>query len=141
MLVPEKTDDYHERVDRINRRNENLPFSEMKAALQTPEDLAPKDKHRPWLATLGRGINVLNAGPLWLTNTLMRWVDEPPFAASLKFAVGMFGLPLWWIGLFALLTGMFEGIVGAGVVALAVGTMILHVLLVRRSNPPHPPVD
>jgi hypothetical protein len=72
MLVPEKTDDYHERVDRINRRNENLPFSEMKAALQTPEDLAPKDKHRPWLATLGRGINVLNAGPLWLTNTLMR---------------------------------------------------------------------
>lgn len=141
MLVPEKTDDYHERVDRINRRNENLPFSEMKAALQTPKDLAPKDEHRPWLATLGRGINVLNAGPLWLTSTLMRWVDEPPFAASLKFAVGMFGLPLWWIGLFALLTGVFGGIVGAGVVALAVGTMLLHVLLVRRSNPPHPPVD
>jgi apolipoprotein N-acyltransferase len=68
-------------------------------------------------------------------------VDEPPFAASLKFAVGMFGLPLWWIGLFALLARIFNWIVGAGVVALAVGTMILHVLLVRRSNPPHPPVD
>jgi hypothetical protein len=72
---------------------------------------------------------------------LIRWVDEPPFAASLKFAVGMFGLPLWWIGLFAVLAGTFNGTVGAAVVAGAVGTMILHVLLVRLSNPPHPPVD
>ena len=141
MLVPEKTDDYHERVDCINRHNESLSVPEMKEALQTPEELPPKDEHRPWLETLARGLNVLNAGPLWLTNALMRWVDEPPFTASLKFAVGMFGLPLWWTGLFALLAGIFNWIVGVGIVVLAVGTMILHVLLVRLSNPPHPSVD
>ncbi len=141
MLVPEKTDDYHERVDRINRRNEHLPFPEMKEALQAPDDLAPKGEHRPWLATLGRGVNVLNAGPQWLVGALMRWVDERPFTASLTFAVGMFGLPLWWVGLFALLAGLFGWAVGATVVAIAVGTMLLHILLVRLSNPPHPPVD
>jgi len=141
LLVPEKTDDYHERVDRINRKNEHLSFPEMKEALEIPDSLAPKGDHRPSLEMLGRGLNFLNAGPLWLTNTLMHWVDEPPFTASLKFAVGMFGLPLWWIGLFVLMAWIFSWTVGAGIVALAVGTMILHVLLVRLSNPPHPPVD
>jgi len=141
MLIPEKTDDYPERVDRINRHNEHRSFPEMKEALETPADLPPKDEHRPWLETLGRGVNVLNAGPLWLAGALMRWVDEPPFTASLKFAVGMFGLPLWWIGLFVLPVGVFSWPVGVAIVTLAVGTMGLHVLLVRRSNPPHPPVD
>ncbi|MFB6231219.1 MAG: 1-acyl-sn-glycerol-3-phosphate acyltransferase [Salinibacter sp.] len=141
LLVPEKTDEYHNRVDRINRKNEHLPFPEVKQALKTPDDLAPKGEHRPGLETLARGINFLNAGPLWLAAALMRWVDEPPFTASLKFAVGMFGVPLWWIGLFALLAGIGGWIVGAVVVALAVLTMVLHVFLVRLSNPPHPPVD
>ncbi len=141
MLVPEKTDDYHEQVDRINRQNEHLPFPEMKEALQRPDDLAPKGEHRPWLETLGRGLNVLNAGPQWLVSTLMRWVDEPPFTASLKFAVGMFGLPLWWIGLFALVGGLVSWTVGAMVVTVAGGTMLLHIFLVRLSNPPHPSVD
>jgi 1-acyl-sn-glycerol-3-phosphate acyltransferase len=141
MLVPDKTDDYHERVDRINRHNEALSFPEMKAALDTPEDLPAKGKHRPWLAALGRGLNLLNAGPLWLVSALMRWVDEPPFTASLKFAVGMFGLPLWWLGLFALAGGIFGWSIGAGIVVIAAGTMGLHLLLVRLSNPPHPDVD
>ena len=141
MLVPEKTADYNDRVDRINRKNEDLTFSEMKQALQTPEDLAPKDEHRPWLETLGRSLNLLNAGPLWLADTLMQRIDEPPFTASLKFAVGMFGVPLWWIALFFLLGGMFSWTAGAAVVGLAAGTMILHILLVRLSNPPHPPVE
>jgi 1-acyl-sn-glycerol-3-phosphate acyltransferase len=141
MLVPEKSDDYHERVDRINRKNEGLSFREMKAALQTPGDLAPKGPHRPWLETLGRSLNILNAGPLWLTSTLMRWVDERPFTASLKFAVGMFGVPLWWLGLFAIFAGLVGWTVGAGVVGMAVATMLLHIGLVRLSNPPHPAVD
>jgi 1-acyl-sn-glycerol-3-phosphate acyltransferase len=141
MLVPEKSDDYHERVDRINRKNEGLSFREMKAALQTPGDLAPKGPHRPWLETLGRSLNILNAGPLWLAGALMRWVDEPPFTASLKFAVGMFGVPLWWMGLFALLAGTVGWTVGAVVVAVAGATMLLHIGLVRLSNPPHPAVD
>jgi len=141
MLVPDKTDDYHERVDRLNRKNEHLSFPAMKEALETPDDLSPKGTHRPGLETLGRVLNLLNAGPLWLVRALMHWVDEPPFTASLKFAVGMFGLPLWWLGLFALVGGISSWTVGAGVVAGAVGTMMLHIVLVRLSNPPHPAVD
>ena len=141
LLVPEKTDDYHDRVDRINRKNEHRSFPDMKEALDTPEALEPKGPRRPGLEALGRAVNLLNVGPLWLADALMRWVDEPPFTASLKFAVGMFGLPLWWMSLFGLLAATVGWAVGAVVVAGAVVTMGLHIALVRLSNPPHPAVD
>jgi len=137
LLVPNKTDDYRERVDRINRKNEHLPFPEMKRALDTPSSLPTKGQHRPWLETLAWVLSPLNAGPLWLTNTLMERVDEAPFAASLKFAVGMFGVPLWWGLLFGLGTGLTGWVVGGGAVGLSALALIGHLLLVRWSNPPH----
>ncbi|MFB6098801.1 MAG: 1-acyl-sn-glycerol-3-phosphate acyltransferase [Salinibacter sp.] len=141
LLVPEKTADYRERVARINRKNEDLSFPEMKRALQTPEDLTPKGDPRPGLLTVARGISLLNVVPLWGTRALMRQVDEPAFAASLKFAVGMFGLPVWWTFLFATVSWVVNVTVGTAVTLLAVLTMVLRVLLIRHSNPPHPPVD
>lgn len=138
LLVPEKTDDYRERVDRINRKNEGLSFPEMKRALRTPETLAPKGEHRPGLETLAQWISPLNAGPLWLANVLMRRVDDPVFAASLKFAVGMLVLPVWWLGLFGVGTWAAGPTVGAGVTGLAVLTIGLRLVLIRHSNPPHP---
>jgi hypothetical protein len=125
-------------VDRINRKNEHLSFPEMKRALDTPDALSAKGEHRPWLETLAWVFSPLNAGPLWLTNTLMRTVDEAPFAASLKFAVGMFGVPLWWGVLFGLGTGFVGWTVGGGAVLLSALGLVGHILLVRWSNPPHP---
>ncbi|MFP4229432.1 MAG: 1-acyl-sn-glycerol-3-phosphate acyltransferase, partial [Salinivenus sp.] len=138
MLVPEHTDDYRERVDRLNRHNEALSFPEMKQALDAPETLPAKGPHRPWLESLAWGLSPLNAGPLWLTNTLMRMVDEAPFTASLKFAVGMFGVPLWWLLLFGLGTGLFGWTAGGAAVGLSALALIGHILLVRWANPPHP---
>ena len=137
LLVPEKTDEYRERVDRINRKNEHLSFPDMKRALQTPEDLEPKGPNRPTLEALARGINLLNVVPLWGTRVLMRWVDEPAFTASLKFAVGMFGFPLWWTGLFAVTSWLGGVTIGTGVTALAVLTILLYIILIRYANPPH----
>lgn len=137
LLVPNETDDYRERVDRINRKNEHFSFPEMKRALDAPDSLPAKGQHRPWLETLAWVFSPLNAGPLWLTNALMQMVDEAPFAASIKFAVGMFGVPLWWGALFGFGTGLGGWAVGGGAVLLSALALIGHILLVRWSNPPH----
>jgi hypothetical protein len=50
----------------------------------------------------------------------------------------MFALPVWWALLFAVGTLVAGPAVGGGVVALAVLTMAIRLLLVRWSNPPHP---
>ena len=137
LLVPNETDDYRERVARINRKNEDLSFPEMKRALQTPDELEAKAPHRPAVETLAEWISVLNAVPLWGTRALMQWVDDPVFAASLKFAVGMFGLPVWWAALFTGVSWAVSVTAGAAVTLLAVLTMILRIVLIRHSNPPH----
>jgi 1-acyl-sn-glycerol-3-phosphate acyltransferase len=137
LLVPNETDDYRARVDRIHRKNEGLPFLEMKRALQTPENLEAKEEPRPGLLRLARGISLLNIVPMWGTRALMRRVGEPAFTASLKFAVGMFGLPVWWAALFGV-ASWAGGIRAGGIVtAAAVVTMLLRILLIRYANPPH----
>jgi 1-acyl-sn-glycerol-3-phosphate acyltransferase len=137
LLVPNETDDYRERVDRINRKTEGLPFPEMKRALQTPENLDAKGEPRSELLRLARGISLLNIVPMWGTRALMQWVDEPAFTASLKFAVGMFGLPVWWAVLFGVASWIGGITVGITVTALAVLTMLLRILLIRYASPPH----
>jgi len=137
MLIPEKTDDYETRVDRINRKNEDLPFSEMKQALQTPEELEEKGPYRPGMETLAWAISPLNIGPLWLERFLIRRIDDPVFVLSLKFAVGMFACPLWWLALFGIGTIIAGPVTGAGITGLAVLTMALRVLLLRYANPSH----
>lgn len=138
LLLPTPSDVTPDRLDRLNRHTESLPFPELKRALHSPEDLPAQGPVRPGLLRLARWISVLNVGPLWGVRTLMRWVDDPVFALSLKFAGALFGLPLWWAGLFGVV-GLTAGwTAGAAVGGAAVGTMILRVALVRRANPPHP---
>lgn len=138
LLLPNRTDDHRDRVNRLHRGTEALPFPDMKRALQTPGVLDAKGAPRPGLMRLARWISGLNAGPLWLTAVLMRWVDDPVFALSLKFVVGMIGVPLWWGLLFAIGTAVAGWTTGAGLASLAVLTLGLRVVLIRHADPPHP---
>lgn len=138
MLVPDKTDNYWERLDRINRKTEHLSFSAMKRALEEPEGLEAKGDLRPWLQWVARWISrPLNVGPLWFFHTLKRWVDDPPFELSLKFAIGMLVFPPWWLLLFAVVAWLTTATVGGIVVTIAVATILLRIVLIRLSNPPH----
>jgi 1-acyl-sn-glycerol-3-phosphate acyltransferase len=137
LLIPNETNDYSERVDRLHRKTEDLSFSAMRRALQAPDALEPKDAPRPGLERLARWISLLNVGPLWLTTALMRWVDDPVFALSLKFVVGMIGVPLWWGLLFAAGTAVAGWTAGTALVLLSMLTLALRLVLVRHANPPH----
>ncbi|NBB74355.1 MAG: hypothetical protein GVY35_11830 [Bacteroidetes bacterium] len=146
LLLPNRTADHRQRLDFINRTNEHLPFPEMKRAMSDLEiekdaesstRLAPKGPYRPGLDRLSRWIDALNAPPVWGMQQMMSWVQDPAFAASLKFATGMLVLPVWW----ALLAGLGWAVhsVGAGLAlaATAVGTVLVRRALIRRANPPH----
>lgn len=137
LLLPEADEDLPARVDRINRHNESLAFPEMKEALTDPDRLSPKSPPRPAQETAARAVDVLNAPPIRLMTRLMEWVDDPVFALSLKFATGLLVLPVWWLILFGV--GMLAGgwTAGVAVALLAVATLFLRRILIRRANPPH----
>ena len=103
LLLPNKSAG-HRRLAFINRKNEHLPFPEMKRALarldaegetETKTRLRRKDPYRPGLDRLGKWIDVLNAPPVWGMQRMMGWVQDPAFAASLKFATGMLVQVSW----------------------------------------------
>lgn len=152
LLLPDKTDDHHERLGFINRKNEHLPFPEMKRALadldaktlagtdangHASPPLTPKAPYRPGLDSLSRWVDVLNAPPVWFATKMMAWVRDPAFAASLKFATGMLVLPVWW----GLLAGMgwaaHSLTAGLALAVTAIGTVLLRRALIRRADPPH----
>jgi len=150
LLLPDETDDHRARLDFINRKNEHLPFPAMKRALEdldtstdtstdteTPTRLAPKDPYRPGLDRLGGWVDILNAPPVWLSTTMMSWVQDPAFAASLKFATGMLVLPVWWVLLAGLGWAVHSVVAGLALAAIAIGTVLLRRALIRRANPPH----
>jgi 1-acyl-sn-glycerol-3-phosphate acyltransferase len=152
LLLPNKTDEHHRRLDFINRKNEHLSFPAMKRALadlntSTAESaepnlddlthLAPKGPYRPGLDRLSRWVDVLNAPPVWGMQRMMSWVQDPAFAASLKFATGMLVLPVWW-GLLAGIGWAAHSLTAGLVLAVtAVGTVLLRRALIRRADPPH----
>ena len=152
LLLPNKTADHRQRLEYINRKNEHLPFPAMKRALadldaaalgkaeadrDTASRLAPKGPYRPGLDRLGQWIDVLNAPPVWLMTRMMNWVQDPAFAASLKFATGMLVLPVWWALLAGLGWATHSTAAGLALAAVAVGTVLLRRTLIRYANPPH----
>ncbi len=137
LLVPEKTDAYEEQVARIHRGTEDRPFPAMKEALKTPETLPPKEPPRPMLQRIARWLQLPNLGPMMGMRAALQAVDDPVFTASLKFAVGMIALPVWWILLFAV-TAVVAGWTAAGLVtAGAIGAAVVQIQLIRHSRPPH----
>ncbi len=146
LLLPNKTADHRQRLDFINRKNEHLPFPDMKRALENvgiEKDaesltrLAPKGPYRPGLDRLSRWIDALNAPPVWGMQRMMSWVQDSAFAASLKFATGMLVLPVWWMLLAGLGWAAHSLTAGLILAVTAMGTVMLRRALIRRANPPH----
>jgi len=137
MLIPEETERYDEQVRRVNRHNEAFSFPELRQKLEDGADLPEKDPERSGLSRLGNLIDILNAPIALLVSKMMRWVDDPVFALSMKFAAGILVLPVWWLLLFLIGWAAVGWIAGLGIVAVAATTLMIRRALIRHSNPPH----
>lgn len=115
LIVPEETDDYAIRVDKIfQAKHESLSFEELKGLdIETLSvDRRPVRKH--WLARL------LNPIPFFVVGKFLKGSDDVAFHGTLKVFIGAVVFPLWWavIGLALSFT------VGIKIAALAVIVMV-----------------
>ena len=137
LLIPEKTAQYDGQVRRVNRYNESFSFPELRQRLADGTKLPAAHLERPSLDSVGRIADVLNAPVAFLVAKMMRRVEDPVFALSLKFAAGILVLPIWWLLLF--LAGWAVGgwIAGFALIIVAATTLMIRRALIRFSNPPH----
>ncbi|MEP3127509.1 MAG: lysophospholipid acyltransferase family protein [Ekhidna sp.] len=96
LVIPEETPNYDKRSKTIfQESHEDKSFQELRSvdpSLEIPR--AQKKRKRHVLAWL------LNPLPLYIIHRIIRDIDDVVFHSSLKFGIGLFVFPLWWLLIF-----------------------------------------
>ncbi len=116
MIIPEKDEHYEEKVAALTKANEKYSFEELKEKLSKLE-LKGETRPRPVFKKIGQFLGLVNFPPLLLMKTILRnKIKDVVFSASIKWAVGFFGFPIWWLIVF-------------GTVSMAVGNQIAGIVI------------
>lgn len=119
LIIPEKTDDYEQLKKTIfQKKNEKLSFSELRnikvsdpnvETPKRPSHLLPK---------------ILNPIPFLIISKLLSGIKDVVFRSSVKYAVGIFVFPIWWLLSFFIIYWLFGIIPAATVVAIMVISLL-----------------
>ncbi|MEP1035661.1 1-acyl-sn-glycerol-3-phosphate acyltransferase [Ekhidna sp.] len=116
LVIPDMSPEYDLRVQAIfQEKHEDLSFHELQSIDITEtiiEDKKQKKKHHlAW---------ILNPLPLLIIRKVISGIDDVVFHSSLKFGIGLFAFPLWWVIVF--FTMFF--LVGINIALLTVIVMV-----------------
>ena len=114
LVIAEETSDYKEKADSIFRpENEDLSFDELKSLEVSKGTISKSGKEHvsAW---------IFNPIPMLTIHRAIMKFDDVVFHSSLKFGIGIFVFPIWWLTIFLLL--LFS--TGINIALLAVIVMI-----------------
>lgn len=115
LIIPEETEDYFERRDAVfSEKNGHLSFSALREGHFESSKKAKK-KSRHLIA------KILNPIPFLILNKVISGIKDKVFYVTMKFGVGLFVFPIWWL----LILGIMSWFVGIKIAALAVAVMIM----------------
>ena len=98
MIIPSHDEHYEERVAALTKENERYAFEELKEGLEKLEIKGQPKKPQPIFKKIGQVLGMVNLPPLLLiSNVLGKKIKDPVFIASIKWAIGLFMFPLWWL--------------------------------------------
>jgi len=119
LIIPDKTDDYEQLKQTIfQRKNEKLSFAELRKIKASSENIEPPKTSSHWIP------KILNPVPFLLIKKILSGVKDVVFKSSVKYAVGVFAFPIWWLISFAVFYWLL-GIIPATIIVLA---MILSLI-------------
>ena len=98
LWLPDKTENYPLQKQCINRLTTKLNFKKLKYLINNDFKKLPKRRNlssiRNYFALL---LSIPNIVPLWITRKLIRKFKDLVFISSLKYAMGIFFFPIWWL--------------------------------------------
>ena len=109
LWLPDKTENYFIQKKKINRHTTQVDFKTLKSALQNnytkmPE-IKPKSKTRKVLIFL---LSVPNIIPLWISRKIIGTFKDIVFISSVKYVLGIFLFPTWWLTTSVAIAYLFE---------------------------------
>ncbi|MEP5613232.1 MAG: lysophospholipid acyltransferase family protein [Cyclobacteriaceae bacterium] len=119
LVIPEKTDDYEQLKKTIfQKKHEKLSFSELRKIKGGDTEIKARSTSSHWLP------KVLNPVPFLIIVKMLTGVKDVVFKSSVKYAVGVFAFPIWWLLSFFIIYWLV-GIISASITVL---TMILSLI-------------
>ena len=109
----------------LNKENENLNFNQLRAKSLEADELKPETNY-PNLRPLVILLSVPNFIPLLSIRYILKKLKDKQFINSIKFAIGAFALPIWWLILFILCAAFSSVQTGLLVVFIAVGSIFVR---------------
>jgi hypothetical protein len=98
LWLPENTENYYIQKKKINKHTTQVDFKTLKTALKNNHtkmpEVKPKSKTRKVLILL---LSIPNIIPLWITRKIIRKLEDIVFVSSLKYVLGVFLFPIWWL--------------------------------------------
>ena len=98
LWLPDKTENYFIQKKKINRYTTHVDFKTLKSALQNNYNkmpgVKPKSKTRKVLIFL---LSVPNIIPFWISRKIIGKLEDIVFVSSLKYVLGVFLFPIWWL--------------------------------------------
>lgn len=116
LVIPEQSENYELRKEKIfQSKHENLSFKELRNLDVSQVSLEKRTSSQHWLA------RILNPLPFLVIYKVVSGVKDVVFHSTLKFGIGLFAFPIWWMFVFLI----FLITVGVKIALLAVIVMIL----------------
>ncbi|MEK9612536.1 MAG: lysophospholipid acyltransferase family protein [Flavobacteriaceae bacterium] len=98
LWLPDNTDIYAEQKQKINRKTTRLSFDELKSTLANNHTELPSRKlPSSWIRFMTFFLSIPNIIPLWISRKIISKFEDIVFYSSMKYALGVFFFPLWWL--------------------------------------------
>ncbi len=98
LWLPDKTNDYPAKKQCINRLTTQLGFHKLKKTLISNFKSLPKRRKLSYVRkSFVLLLSIPNIIPIWITRKIIGKFKDVVFISSMKYAMGIFLFPLWWL--------------------------------------------
>ena len=98
LWLPDKTENYQTQKERINRLTTRLEFQRLREVLNSNfESLPIRRKLSSTRSTFVFLLTIPNLIPIWITRKIIGKFKDVVFISSMKYAMGVFFFPVWWL--------------------------------------------
>jgi 1-acyl-sn-glycerol-3-phosphate acyltransferase len=130
IWIADNLEEYPLKKQKINRLTTQLPFHQLKQALDTNFSTLPNRRNRSvfrmGLATI---LSLPNIIPLWITRKIISKFEDVVFISSMKYALGVFFFPLWWFASGLTLAYIFGNSVMSWYMVICIFTLFLRQMI------------
>ena len=132
LWIPQDSEIYKQQKECINGITTKMDFYQIKSALETKiKQLTKRKKTNNITRFLASILSIPNIIPLFITRKVVKKFKDPVFNSSMKYAMGVFLFPLYWILTAIIINTMFGNSLMALYLIICLVFLIIrqHILL------------